>query len=41
MQGPFHGERMRAFAPMIAELAQEELASWRGRGSSRSSACAS
>jgi cytochrome P450 len=32
MQGPFHGERMRAFAPMIAELAQQELASWRGRG---------
>jgi cytochrome P450 len=31
MQGPFHGERMRAFAPMIAELARAELASWRGR----------
>jgi cytochrome P450 family 135 len=31
MQGPFHGERMRAFAPMIAELAQAELATWRGR----------
>ena len=25
LQGPFHGERMRAFAPMIAELAQREL----------------
>src|SRR5919204_542267 len=22
MQGPFHGERMRAFAPMVAELAR-------------------
>src|SRR3984885_13305833 len=32
MQGPFHGERMRAFAPMIAELARAELAGWRGRG---------
>jgi len=31
MQGPFHGERMRAFAPMIGELAQAELATWRGR----------
>jgi cytochrome P450 len=31
MQGPFHGERMRAFAPMIAGLAQAELASWSGR----------
>ncbi len=31
MQGPFHGERMRAFAPMIGELARAELASWRGR----------
>jgi cytochrome P450 len=31
MQGPFHGERMRAFAPMIAELARAELGSWRGR----------
>ncbi|HEY4829207.1 MAG TPA: cytochrome P450 [Solirubrobacteraceae bacterium] len=31
MQGPFHGERMRAFAPMIAELARAELAGWRGR----------
>src|ERR1700735_1541399 len=31
MQGPFPGERMRAFAPMIAELAHAELATWRGR----------
>jgi cytochrome P450 family 135 len=31
MQGPFHGERMRAFAPMIGELAHRELAGWNGR----------
>jgi cytochrome P450 len=31
MQGPFHGERMRAFAPMVAELARAEFATWRGR----------
>ncbi len=31
MQGPFHGERMQAFAPMVAELAQAELSSWSGR----------
>jgi cytochrome P450 family 135 len=31
MQGPFHGEPMRAFAPMIAELAHAELATWHGR----------
>lgn len=31
MQGPFHGERMRAFAPLIADLAQRELQSWHGR----------
>src|SRR5581483_5424245 len=31
MQGPFHGERMRAFAPMIAELARTEFAGWSGR----------
>jgi cytochrome P450 len=31
MQGPFHGERMRAFAPMIGELARRELATWSGR----------
>ena len=31
LQGPFHGERMRALAPMIGELARRELASWNGR----------
>ena len=31
MQGPFHGERMRSFAPMVADLARAELATWRGR----------
>ncbi|MBV9334691.1 MAG: cytochrome P450 [Solirubrobacterales bacterium] len=31
MQGPFHGERMRSFAPMVADLARAELMSWRGR----------
>ena len=31
IQGPFHGERMRAFAPMIAQLAHAELETWRGR----------
>jgi cytochrome P450 len=31
MQKPFHGERMRAFTPMIAELASRELATWHGR----------
>jgi cytochrome P450 len=31
MQGPFHGERMRAFAPMVADLARAEFATWRGR----------
>jgi cytochrome P450 len=31
MQAPFHGERMRGFAPMIAELARQELRTWRGR----------
>jgi cytochrome P450 len=31
MQTPFHGERMRAFAPMIADLAQAELGTWQGR----------
>ncbi|HTP20639.1 MAG TPA: cytochrome P450 [Solirubrobacteraceae bacterium] len=30
LQGPFHGERMRAFAPMIAELARREVATWNG-----------
>jgi cytochrome P450 family 135 len=31
MQTPFHGERMRGFAPTVAELARRELGSWRGR----------
>src|SRR5919202_3197257 len=31
MQRPFHGERMRAFAPMVAELARRELSTWSGR----------
>jgi cytochrome P450 family 135 len=31
IQTPFHGERMRAFQPMVAELAHEELAGWSGR----------
>jgi cytochrome P450 len=31
LQGPFHGERMRAFAPMIAQLARSELSTWNGR----------
>jgi cytochrome P450 family 135 len=31
LQGPFHGERMRAFAPVIAALARAELATWSGR----------
>ena len=31
IQTPFHGERMRAFGPMVAELAQSELATWSGR----------
>ncbi len=31
LQTPFHGERMRAFAPMIAELARRELDGWSGR----------
>jgi cytochrome P450 len=31
MQRPFHGERMRAFTPMVAELARRELGSWHGR----------
>jgi cytochrome P450 len=31
LQGPFHGERMRAFAPMIRELAQRELGGWSGK----------
>jgi cytochrome P450 len=31
LQTPFHGDRMRAYAPMIAELARQELATWDGR----------
>ena len=31
MQGPFHGERMRGFRPLVAELAERELGSWSGR----------
>ncbi|QEC48318.1 cytochrome P450 [Baekduia soli] len=31
LQAPFHGERMRALAPMIGELARAELATWDGR----------
>jgi cytochrome P450 len=31
IQTPFHGERMRAFQPMVAELAREELSGWSGR----------
>jgi cytochrome P450 len=31
LQAPFHGERMRAFTPLIAELAQRELGTWSGR----------
>jgi cytochrome P450 len=30
LQAPFHGERMRAFGPMIAELVRAELSTWRG-----------
>lgn len=28
---PFHGERMRAFAPLVADLARRELGTWVGR----------
>ncbi len=31
LQTPFHGARMRAFAPMIGDLARAELSSWSGR----------
>src|SRR5215212_846272 len=31
IQTPFHGERMRAFQPLVAELAREELVAWSGR----------
>ena len=30
LQKPFHGEQMRALAPMIGELASAEFATWRG-----------
>jgi cytochrome P450 len=30
IQTPFHGERMRAFQPMVAELARGELSGWSG-----------
>src|SRR3954464_9844124 len=31
LQGPFHGERMRAFGPIVADLARRELSTWSGR----------
>ena len=31
LQKPFHGEQMRALAPMIGELARAELSTWHGR----------
>ena len=31
IQTPFHGERMRGFAPTVAELARRELDTWSGR----------
>jgi hypothetical protein len=31
MQAPFHGERMRGFRPLVAELAERELGSWSGQ----------
>ncbi|MGO9754915.1 MAG: cytochrome P450 [Solirubrobacteraceae bacterium] len=31
LQTPFHGERMRALTPTVAELARQELSSWSGR----------
>jgi cytochrome P450 family 135 len=31
IQTPFHGERMRAFRPTVAELARRELRTWSGR----------
>jgi cytochrome P450 family 135 len=30
LQKPFHGERMRGFAPLVADLARRELDSWHG-----------
>ncbi len=31
MQSPFHGQRMRALQPTVADLARQELSSWSGR----------
>jgi len=31
MAAPFHGDRMRALAPLIAEVARAELGGWNGR----------
>jgi cytochrome P450 len=31
LQAPFHGERMQAFRPIVAELAERELGTWSGR----------
>ena len=31
LQAPFHGERMRAFTPLVAELARREFETWSGR----------
>jgi cytochrome P450 family 135 len=31
LQGPFHGERVRALTPAVAELARRELSTWSGR----------
>jgi cytochrome P450 len=31
IQTPFHGERMRAFRPAVAELSRRELSTWNGR----------
>jgi cytochrome P450 len=31
IQTPFHGDRMRSFQPLVAQLAREELATWSGR----------
>jgi cytochrome P450 family 135 len=31
IQTPFHGERMRAYQPTVAELARRELSTWSGR----------
>src|SRR5919108_4703637 len=31
IQTPFHGERMRSFQPVVAELARAELGTWNGR----------